>query len=319
MPWPVQDAPVRRPGPFDPNYPTSRNTVVLGAQRPIAPAQPVQPPRSTPAAVHNEQSPWFAASQGVVSNAWASDPNSLTAANLGQHNRQQEQEELQKQQHTPGGTAVAAQADPPVKPAAVPEPAPAAEVQPPKPRRKPSANTVPVKTAAVPAAPISPPSPPHASPAEGKLAWAVDEDKKAKPSGTALGLREIQEMEAKKLDAKKAAERERERAARAAAVTTSPSSEEVQTISWGLPTSQVSGRTAALGAKESSGLSPASQSSTPAPVWTGATKAPVVKKTMKEIQEEEEKRKKMAKEKETVASAARRAYAESTNKARLSV
>ena len=55
-------------------------------------------------------------------------------------------------------------------------------------------------------------------------------------------------------------------------------------------------------------------------VWTNAAKAPVAKKTMKEIQEEEEKRKKLAaKEKESMAAAARRAYAESTSKVRLGV
>ncbi|KAF7798585.1 hypothetical protein EIP86_009807 [Pleurotus ostreatoroseus] len=335
-PWNVQEAPIRRPGPFDPDYPTSRNTVVVPAQRPIAPAQPVQPPRPAPAAASSEQSPWFAASQGIVSNAWASDPNSLTAANLGQHNRQQEQEELKKQQQVQPASAakspiaaeqVTSQEALP-KQRATPESAAPADVQPPKSRRKPSVNTpAAVGAASVPqaqsakvpvasSAPAKPPSPTQGAASDGKHAWAIDEDKKTKTPGPALGLREIQEMEAKKLEAKKVAERERERAARAASAVASPSSEEVQTISWGLPTSQVGVRAAALGTKEAPAVSPSqsSQPNTPALVWTGVSKAPAAKKTMKEIQEEEEKRKKMTKEKETVASAARRAYAESTNK-----
>ena len=74
--------------------------------------------------------------------------------------------------------------------------------------------------------------------------------------------------------------------------------------------------------KESSALSSpvvtgAAPASANTAVWTNAAKAPVVKKTMKEIQEEEEKRKKLAKDKETVAAAAaRRAYADTTNKVR---
>ena len=88
-------------------------------------------------------------------------------------------------------------------------------------------------------------------------------------------------------------------------------------MSWGLPTSQVARAPAAT--KEPTGSQASTPSVTPAtPVWTTGAKAPVVKKTMKEIQEEEEKRKKMAvKDRETVANAARRGYADTTTKVRL--
>ena len=115
------------------------------------------------------------------------------------------------------------------------------------------------------------------------------------------------------MEARKAAERERERAARA-----SSQSEEFQPFktSWGLPTSQA-GAAAGTPKESTSAVSLSGPApTTPAPaVWTNAAKAPAAKKTMKEIQEEEERRKKIAaKEKESMAAAARRAYSESTAK-----
>jgi len=140
-----------------------------------------------------------------------------------------------------------------------------------------------------------------------------EEAKKPKSSGAGLGLREIQEAEAKKLEARKAAERER--AARAATSAT-PAGEDTQsfTASWGLPTSRAGVRTD-VSPKEG----PATNSSSPpvpnAPVWTNTGKPQQTKKTMKEIQEEEERRKKMAiKETAAAVTAARRGYADTTNK-----
>lgn len=336
-PWPLQEAPIRRPGPFDPNYPTTRNTVAHRTITPITPSEPVSQPQTRPSAVsaQADHSPWFTASQGIVSNGWGSDPNSLTAANLGQHNRQQEQEELQ-QKH-PGPPPVS-ESPAPMDHAGTPQDSAVrtdaalhAETslntdgqQPPqKSRRKastPAASSSTVQpTSTKPAASPNtsaqkPPSPVQPTTSESKHAWSIDDDKKSKPTGAALGLREIQEMETKKLEAKKTLERERERAARAAAATTPSASEEVQEkISWGLPTSQVTAR-AATATRDSPALSSSGTATPGTPVWTGVPKAPTAKKTMKEIQEEEEKRKKLAKEKETVASAARRAYADSTTK-----
>ena len=91
-------------------------------------------------------------------------------------------------------------------------------------------------------------------------------------------------------------------------------------MTWGLPTSQVGARPApGVHVKETVPLaSPPSATSPAAPVWTGVAKAGVVKKTMKEIQEEEERRKKVTiKDKESVASTARRGYADTTTKVRV--
>ncbi len=331
--WPPQEITTRRPGPFDPDYPTNLNTIT---HRTTAPSQPAQQPMPPSTIVINDQShqlPWFSASQGAVNGGWGPDPNSLTTANLGQHNRQHERELKQQLEHpdlpvaTSGSPAVVEAntvTQEHTSQAAVVIEAPVAtttEVPPNNQKRRkasvpslasPQVQSVKPSTSSNPTVP-KPPSPVTASPAEIKPAWAVEEDNKAKPAGAALGLREIQELETKKMELRRAAERERERAARAASGIT-PSTDEVQTLSWGLPTSQVGAR-ATPAAKETSILSPGgSTAASSTPVWTTAPKVPAVKKTMKEIQEEEEKRKKVAKEKETMAAAAKRAYAESTNK-----
>ncbi|GBE78526.1 predicted protein [Sparassis crispa] len=318
--WAPQEPPAfRRPGPFDPTFPTASNTVISSV--PTLPQTPFN------RALQTNQPPWYAASQGVVSDGWKGDPNDLTVANLGQHNQQQQDT---TQRHAPNvpidvnsqqretiveafrdaqsQSTTAAPSTTPLTPA---EPS-----RPPKPSRKASAPTqstaiAPAPKTTAPSTAVQPPSP--GQPVEHKPAWSMEDDKKSKPSGVASSLREIQEAETKKYEARKAAERERERAARAAAGTPSQTEEFLTfTTSWGLPTSQAgTARLTPTAAKESTGFS----SSSNVPVWTNTPKTPVAKKTMKEIQEEEEKRKKQAvKEKETVAAAARRAYAETTNK-----
>ncbi|KAI0757426.1 hypothetical protein C8Q80DRAFT_1091984 [Daedaleopsis nitida] len=328
-PWHTPEGPAfRRPGPFDPNHPTVNNTFIA---QPIASSHSFG--RGAPGGIVPDQSPWKNTPQPAANDPWGAPATSLTAANLGQHDEQQRQAELQQQvsKAPPPEPAPAPEPTPTVAkeapPQATPAPVPAASsstevVAPQKPRRKSSAQPVaqasqapkiaPAPPAPAPVAPAKPPSP--APLPESKAPWAVDEDKKVKPSGTALNLREIQEAEAKKLEARKAAERERDRAARATA-----QADDFQpfTTSWGLPTSQAGSR-ATPTVKESPAASPFAApqpaSVTPA-VWTNATKAPAAKKTMKEIQEEEERRKKLAaKEKETIAAAARRAYAETTTK-----
>ncbi|KAJ7630500.1 hypothetical protein FB45DRAFT_833102 [Roridomyces roridus] len=251
-----------------------------------------------------EPSPWFAASHGVIDEqSWKEEPShSLTFSNLGQHNQQ-----FTTIPDEPAPVEVAAPPTPapeisdleaPAKPAAAPS-------QRTKARSK--STTQPVVPPPVVAVIPSAESTPALLAAPAKAAWTKEEEKKSKPSGVALSLRDIQDAEAKKAEARKQAERERERVARTAA----PAAEEAQpfTASWGLPTSQAGARAAA--AKETATPSP---TTTSAPVWTNATKPNTTKKSMKEIQEEEEKRKKLA-SKETVAAAARRAYAESTSKA----
>ena len=157
-------------------------------------------------------------------------------------------------------------------------------------------------------APSRPVEPAAPSPAP-KSAWAVeDESNKA----AAISLREIQEAEAKKAEAKKLLERERERLNRAPSG--SETKEDVQpfTASWGLPTSQA-GRNVHSSAKDTSPASSSPTSTTP--VWSAPAKQAVAKKSMKEILEEEEKRKKQAVAKEQAAAApVKRAYAETTTK-----
>ncbi|KAI0662392.1 hypothetical protein C8Q70DRAFT_557263 [Cubamyces menziesii] len=335
-PWIAQEGPAfRRPGPFDPVHPTASNTFVAPQ---IAPSQSFG--RGTPGGIATEQSPWQAPVQPAPANdPWGTATSSLTAANLGQHDEQQRQAELQQQQQQQqqqpqvSPKVDASQPEPAASPAEEPQPQPSPSpvatapsvpsptepVAPQKTRRKSSAQAAqaspqaPKVTPPVPAPKPPSPAPVSAPAAEQKPAWAVDEEKKAK---AALNLREIQEAEAKKLEARKAAERERERAARAAA-SAQPDDFQPFTASWGLPTSQAGARNTNA-TKETPASSPfaAPSPTTAPPVWTNAAKAPVAKKTMKEIQEEEERRKKLAaaKEKETMAVAARRGYAETTTK-----
>ncbi|KAI0761683.1 hypothetical protein BD413DRAFT_238921 [Trametes elegans] len=325
-PWLAHEpAPFHRPKPFDPTHPTATNTFTMQS---IAPTQPFGR-AAQQGGIPAEQSPWQTQAQPSNNAPWGAASSNLTVANLGQHDEEQRQAELQ--QRSPQVQAKAAQpeaaAPAPVvedTPApAVPAPAPAASsptepTAPQKIRRKSSAQPAPQAPKVTPAPPPKPASPVASAPAaESKPAWAVDDDKKAKTPGVTLNLREIQEAEAKKLEARKAAERERERAARAAA---SAQSEDFQpfTASWGLPTSQAGAARANNGPKETPASSPfGAPTQTPvAPVWTNAAK-PTAKKTMKEIQEEEERRKKQTptvKDKETMATAARRGYAESTTK-----
>ena len=159
-----------------------------------------------------------------------------------------------------------------------------------------------------------------------KPVWSTEDDKK-KNSGGPTSLREIQEMEAKRQEARKAAERER---SRAPATASAPVSEDSQTFtaSWGLPTSQVGAKSSA---KDTPGImvpsasastsasvtisSPTSPPSAPLAVWTNTQKS-AAKKSMRDILDEEERRKKAAFKEPVAANAPRRAYAETTNKVR---
>ena len=146
-----------------------------------------------------------------------------------------------------------------------------------------------------------------------KVAWTKEEDTtKKKASGVSVSLREIQEAEVKKLESRKALEREKERSR-----VTTEFKEDIQpfTASWGLPSSQAGSRNNSLPIRE---IPPMPASSPTTAVWTAPSlKQPTIKRTMKEIQEEEEKHKKqISKEaKEAIAAAsAKRAYADSTAK-----
>lgn len=266
---------LRQPGPFDSNYPTSANTV----PSPIAPwGAPTVAPRPT-------------VPKPATSSPWANvntptEENNYTSAEPVVNGRPNEPVTQHDPAPTPAQSAAQQSTDQSI---AVTKKSSRAKA--------PSKPTLSVVSAE--AVPASPASASPAAPTPSKPVWAKEDD--SKPSGVSLSLRDIQEAEAKK----KAAEKEKERPR--ASVTSSTSAEDVQSFSasWGLPTSQAGGRVT----KEASATSsPAISHATP--VWTTAVKAPTVKKTMKEIQEEEEARKKLA-AKETVATiAARRGYAE---------
>jgi PERQ amino acid-rich with GYF domain-containing protein len=153
---------------------------------------------------------------------------------------------------------------------------------------------------------------PAAATTAAKAPWAVEDDSKQKATAAPISLREIQELEMKKQEAKKAAvEKEKDRVAKSPATT-----ETTFTASWGLPTSQAGARVQGVSTpKETPATStPAASSPSPVPVWTNAVK-PAAKKSMKEIQEEEERRKQMQ-AKESVAATVKRAYGETAAKVR---
>ncbi|KAG2350609.1 hypothetical protein BDR05DRAFT_954714 [Suillus weaverae] len=296
---------------------------------PVAQAPPVawsQPPQSTRnASKSKDPSPWLTASLGVVDDGWREvpGPNSLTVSNLGQHNKMYEDvDEESNVAVSPIGEMEEEAATAPVPVSEIPQPAPVAlALAPAAPHIEPPAFTAPkakvkstVREAQAPAPASAPKStPPAPTPALKspspipKPAWATEDD--AKKGKASLGLREIQEAEAKKTEARKVAERER--LARANVLIPPAVVEDAQpfTASWGLPTSQTGARAAVTPRGGEAAATPAAS----APVWTPTSTAPA-KKTMKEIQEEEERRKKMGLKDSMAATAARRGYAETTFK-----
>jgi PERQ amino acid-rich with GYF domain-containing protein len=335
-PWgPPEPIGARRVAQFEAPHPKVSN-VTLAEPLPPKPQQPsihtqaraapseapAAPAASTPGAGRKaqQQSPWFAATNGAVQEGWGEPPttNSLTFSNLVQHNQQHEQAATVGAVPPASVPAPVPEALAPSAPAPAPAPEPA-QAAPAQARRKSGAPTK---------APVLEPAPAThetildvespATPGATKTPWLVQEDKKPKPSGVSLGFREIQELEAKQTQARKAADKERvARAAAVAAVAVAVSpAEEAAPVktTWGLPTSQTTVRTTPTAAATAAAAAVAAAAA--APVWTNAAKPQSAsKKTMKEIQEEEERRKKQAaKEKETAAAAARRAYADSTAK-----
>jgi len=323
--------------PFDNTaFPTSRNTTATRTAPP-PPAQswaPIKQPTSSEAS----QSPWFNASQGIIDDGWSHipGPHSLTVSNLTQHTQQQESREVFSRDST-------AAMDSPVEPTPSRE-APPPPVQtpsvtaPPEPPQQPTRSgrkfSVPTSSAQPTITSLTPtfsqpakePTPPPSvvSPPT-KPVWSTEDDKK-RSTGGPTSLREIQEMEAKKQEARKATERERARAPAAAPAAASEDSQTF-TASWGLPTSQVGAKTsvkdapgpilpsASASTSSATMSSPTPPSSTP-PVWTNSQK-PATKKSMRDILEEEERRKKAASKESIVTAGPRRAYAETTNKVRI--
>ncbi|KAG1885669.1 hypothetical protein F4604DRAFT_1727521 [Suillus subluteus] len=320
-PWGApESAPVRRPVAEIPTPPP------VAQPPPAAWSQPPQPARNAPKS--KDPSPWLTASLGVVDDGWREvpGPNSLTVSNLGQHNKMYEDvDEESNVAVSPIGETEEEAA--PVPASEIPQPAPKAPA--PAPHIEPLTFTAPkakvkstVREAQTPA-PASTPkyTPPAPAPAPAlalapalkspspipKPAWATEDD--AKKGKASLGLREIQEAETKKAEARKVAERER--LARANVPTPPAVVEDAQPFiaSWGLPTSQTGARAAVTPRGGEAVATP----TVSAPVWTSTSTVPA-KKTMKEIQEEEERRKKMGLKDSMAATAARRGYAETTFK-----
>ncbi|KZP00737.1 hypothetical protein CALVIDRAFT_210405 [Calocera viscosa TUFC12733] len=146
----------------------------------------------------------------------------------------------------------------------------------------------PIASPVIAVAPVAPvitvPTPPSTTALPKPAPWATAAspiDDKAK-AGAATSLRQIQEVEARKAETRKAAEKA-ERVKRAAAVSASPAVEET------VPTTQSWGLAAPIASRAPV---PAPEAPAAAAPWSKTGSAP--KKTLKEIQEEEEKRKSLA-------------------------
>ena len=304
-PW-ASEVPVpRRPGPFDAQHPTSANTVVM--QHISSPWERVSEP-SRPNSQPDGPS-WPTPSQSVAEERWKDTPapDSLTFSNVGQHNEQQRLAAVSKT------TSTNADLVKHVHPTPISEPSALMDVPKPTPPKSKSKVSVPPAPPSAPkgVAPGSQPIPEQTpSVSASKLAWLKDDENKIKSSGSSISLREIQETEAKKAEARKAVDKERERAVRTVGQPPEAKESSSFTASWGLPTSQAGVALRVNGANKDTASTPVTSAP---PVWTTAVKQNGAKKSMKEIQEEEEKRKKNA-VKETAAAAARRAHAETSQK-----
>ena len=309
-----------RPRPFDAPHPTSSN--VVKTPIPSNDAVPFNLPQG-----HLESSDWYTASKPEIHDGWGDISTVAVPSGAVPGN-----DNNQGQSHgwtTPPRTspapfdraaelASASQGlrSTPTPPQVQSQPQSRDSVSQTAPKKRGSGSQAPQQAVSKPSAAASgvlqstfkPPSPLPAS-AQAKPAWSTlvpgteDENKTTKQTG----LRAIQEAEAKRVEARKTAEREKERAARA------QPQEETQTFtaSWGLPTSQ-----AGAGRSASKEQTPAlAAQAVTSPVWINATKPLQTKRTMKDIQEEEEQRKKAAaQDKEAAMAAARRAYSGSSNK-----
>jgi PERQ amino acid-rich with GYF domain-containing protein len=215
--------------PFDNTaFPTSRNTTATRTAPP--------PPAQSWAAIQqstsgdSSQSPWSSASQGIVDNGWGHvpGPHSLTVSNLTQHTQQQESgedfscDDAVTVDSPVEPTTLPEHVQPPIQSSSIPGPAEPPQ-QPHRPSRKFSVQTNPPQPT-TPTTPNSAITQPTKEPtpssstvsAPTKPVWSTEDDKN-KSTGGPTSLREIQEMEAKKQEARKAAERERARATAAAA------------------------------------------------------------------------------------------------------
>lgn len=303
------------------------NTVVSQSPRNISPASPAQSPwevlpdpsinqRSAtvnaipqpvanldaqPVASTSQHSPWHRVDQNSTFIPQISGPHvpgSLTTGNLGQQHQQEEVSDavnklslgslVQKEDILPGPDSAPTES-------AIPSPI------------RPSAR-MPSNQQCSPDQPPSGDSAP--APVVQKVAWAKEEEGKRKKGSTpSLNIREIQEAEVKKIESRKAAERQKDRSARATSTMDIKEDHQPFTTSWGLPTSQAGARNN-IATREP--LVATAQTSPSTHVWTTPLKQPITKKTMKEIQEEEETRKKLVAKETFTPAVPKKAHAEIT-------
>ncbi|EAU92624.1 hypothetical protein CC1G_01669 [Coprinopsis cinerea okayama7 len=295
---PSDNTAARRAGPFDAVQPTPLNTTVPTIPSQSSPwGQPTSASFQGPAQA-KEVSPWGVPSQGPNEPAWSEPQQAAPEPTVDQQGAVEERSPVESRTAPAPGVEVSE---------STPEPAAPSPTKS-KGSKSPTTASTPLTDAGE-----STESPVVAQPP--KAPWAKADKKKGKMS-TTISLREIQDAEAKLAEARKEKEKERARLAAAAAATSGDSKEDIQpfTASWGLPTSQAGSRSTIL-PKEVTSTTP-TPTPAAAPVWTSVAKAPIAKKTMKEIQEEEERRKKAAAKEVSVAAApVKRGYAEQAVKA----
>ncbi|KAF8759050.1 GYF domain [Rhizoctonia solani] len=178
--------------------------------------------------------------------------------------------------------------EPAPQPEPVPAPAPAptaSETSPTPVNKRKGKKTVskePSVSTSVSASIIAPAPAPVSSPGTTPATvWATTEHEKP----ASLSLREIQEAEERKAEARKAAERVAKVSAPAPNAGTATDEAAGVTGSWGLPQ---------VGARSNAPAQAAAGATNNGPAWTKPAVVSTGKKTMKEIQEEEERRKKAA-------------------------
>ncbi|KIM47935.1 hypothetical protein M413DRAFT_439631 [Hebeloma cylindrosporum] len=266
--------------------------------------QPLANPDAQPVASTSQHSPWHRVDQNQTFNAQIPAPqipSNLPTGGLGQHNRQ---EELSDALHNPSLGSLVQQRD--TLPAPDSAPIEPAVLSPIRPSTRTSSNqqSSPDQITTGNSTPV---------PFVQKAAWAKEEEgKRKKGSNPSLNIREIQEAEAKKMESRKAAERQKDRSARATSTMDTKEDHQPFTTSWGLPTSQAGAR-GNITTREP--LVATAQTPPSTHVWTTPLKQPIAKKTMKEIQEEEETRKRLVAKETPALVVPKKAHAETTKSA----
>jgi PERQ amino acid-rich with GYF domain-containing protein len=251
-----------------------------------------------PVASTSQHSPWHRVDQNptfIPQISGPQVPGSLTTGSLGQHPQHEEASDAmnklslgslaQKRDNLPAPDSA------PTEPAIIRASARTPSNQQSSPDQTPSGEPAPV-------------------PVVQKVAWAKEEEGKRKKGSTALlNIREIQEAEVKKIESRKAAERQKDRSARATSTMDIKEDHQPFTTSWGLPTSQAGAR-GNIATREP--LVATAQAPPSTHVWTTPLKQPIAKKTMKEIQEEEETRKRLVAKETFTPAVPKKPHAETT-------